>query len=61
MARKYETCAYCGGELGNTYYTITDNFLIFNYFDELDGSDNAFCCESCVAAAVMTEEYDNKA
>ena len=60
MPKKYKYCAYCGDELGSTYYKITDNFLIAKYFDELDGSDNAFCCESCVCASVMAEEYENE-
>lgn len=35
--------------------TITDNQLIFRYFDRPDGRDNAFCSEECLCDALMAE------
>ena len=38
---------------------VRDNYLQFNYFDEEDGSDNAFCCIDCACERLMIEEVEN--
>lgn len=58
MNKKYTKCTYCGGELEDTYYRITDTFLIENYIG--NDEDNAFCCEGCVASYVCAEEFENE-
>lgn len=60
MPKRYKYCAHCGCELGDTFLKVMDNFLIYKYFDDLDGSDNAFCSEECICANIMVEELDNE-
>ena len=57
--RKYKTCANCGCELGEEFYMYRDNFLQVKYFEAEDGSDNAFCSETCAAESLMLESVDN--
>lgn len=59
MSQKYTCCAVCGAELGERFYTYRDNFLQVKYFEQEDGSDNAFCSYNCALAALMCEEVDN--
>ena len=49
-------CAICGAEFERRYYTYRDNFMQVKYFDELDGSDNAFCSKECAGEALSLEE-----
>ncbi len=58
--KKYETCANCGAELGDEYYTVRDNFLQVKYFEEPDGHDNAFCSQECACEALMIEAVPNR-
>jgi hypothetical protein len=57
--KQYTYCAECGEELGERIYTYFDNFLRTKYFEEPDGSDNAFCSDLCALAALMCDEVDN--
>ena len=57
--RKYKYCAECHKELGEEYFTFRDNFLQVKFFEELDGSDNAFCDEHCACIALSGETLDN--
>jgi len=45
--KKFNLCATCGGVLGNTYYTFTEETLQGTVFFEVDGSDNVFCGKNC--------------
>ena len=58
--KKYIHCAKCGAELGGRFFLYCDNFLQVKYFDEQDGSDNAFCSMYCAAASLMLEETENE-
>ena len=57
--KKYAYCAKCGCELGKTVWRVLDNFLQVKYFDEIDGSDNAFCSEECLLRSISAEEVAN--
>ena len=57
--KKYVYCAKCGCELGKTVWRVLDNFLQVKYFDEIDGSDNAFCSEECLLRSISAEEVAN--
>ena len=57
--KKYKYCAKCGEELGERFFTYRDNFLQYKYFEEEDGSDNAFCSNECAALSLMLEEVVN--
>lgn len=57
--KQYTYCAECNAELGDDYYTYRDNHLQRNYFDEYDGSDNAFCSDTCAGNALMLEIVEN--
>ncbi|HCC35589.1 MAG TPA: hypothetical protein DEQ02_08150 [Ruminococcaceae bacterium] len=56
--KKYIYCARCGEELGGTYHFYVDNYLQVKYFEQQDGSDNAFCSETC--AAVRAQERESQ-
>ena len=58
--KKYHRCAFCGGDIEDWYYMVTDNFLQVKYFEEEDGSDNAFCSTECVCDSLMVEAKLNK-
>lgn len=58
--KKYCYCANCGQPLGDTYYYFSDNYLQVKYFEEMDGSDNAFCCETCACESLMLEIAENR-
>jgi hypothetical protein len=60
MPKKYKYCSWCGKKLEDTYLMVADNFLIVNWFDEVDGSDNVFCSEECILEQFGVEERDNK-
>jgi hypothetical protein len=57
--KKYKYCANCDTELGEIFYMFMDNFLQVRFFDEQDGSDNAFCSMACAAEALMLEGMEN--
>lgn len=50
-----KTCAECGISITNEYYSIGDNFIQVNYFEELDGSDNIFCSDDCLCKSLSVE------
>lgn len=56
---KYKYCSQCGCELGERIWRILDNFLQVKYFDEIDGSDNAFCSEECLLKAISAKDVEN--
>lgn len=49
-------CAECHAEIKESYFTIRDNFLQMNFFEEQYGSDNIFCSYDCLHEAIMAEE-----
>jgi hypothetical protein len=51
----YAKSEYCQPGRESGYYMYTDNFLQRKYFDEIGGSDNVFCSESCACKALMLE------
>jgi hypothetical protein len=57
--KKYTHCANCGAELEDEYFFYADNFLQINYFEEVDGSDNAFCSEACALECLMLTAAEN--
>ena len=59
--KKYKYCAECGKPIGESFFMYRDNFLQVKYFEQEDGSDNAFCDENCAAQSLMLEEMDNEA
>ena len=59
MSKKYTHCYACGRELDERFYTYRAYYLQRNYFDEPDGSDNAFCSERCALSALLCWEVDN--
>lgn len=61
MARKYQHCANCGEDLEDEFYYFSDNYLQIKYFDEPDGSDNAFCSKECACQALMLTSQENTA
>ena len=59
MAKKYTHCACCDTELGDIYLFYADKFLKDGYFDEPDGSGNAFCSAKCAGLALMLDTGKN--
>jgi len=59
MNKKYKYCAECGAELENYFHMFKDNYLQVKYFEEQDGSDNAFCSETCACESLMLEVEEN--
>ncbi|MGM0239887.1 MULTISPECIES: hypothetical protein [Enterococcus] len=58
-------CANCRKNLfdeegftSQSFVTIRDNFLIMNFFQFEDGSDNMFCDNDCLANYLSSEEID---
>jgi hypothetical protein len=48
-------CAQCGEIIEGEYLTVKDNHLIINYFSYVDGEDNIFCNNYCLANSMMAE------
>ncbi|MGH2169365.1 hypothetical protein [Enterococcus faecalis] len=47
------------GEFTNqSYLTIRDNFMIVNFFQFEDGTDNMFCDANCLASFLSAEEVE---
>lgn len=59
MPKKYKYCATCNVELKDEFYYFSDNYLQVKYFEELDGSDNAFCSKDCACKALMLISQEN--
>ena len=55
----YTHCANCGRELGERFVMVRDNYLQVKYFEQEDGSDNAFCSNECALESLMIEEVEN--
>jgi hypothetical protein len=53
--KRYKYCAVCGIELEDMFFRYMDNFLQMKYFEEPDGSDNAFCSQECSSEALMLD------
>lgn len=58
--KESSTCANCGNALFNneSYLTIRDNFMIVNFFQFEDGTDNMFCDANCLASFLSAEEVE---
>ncbi len=63
--KESSTCANCGNELfdetgftNQSYLTVRDNFMIVNFFQFEDGSDNMFCDANCLASFLSAEEVE---
>ena len=60
MSKKYTECAHCGEPLGDEYVTVQDNFLQAMFFEEEDGSDNAFCSKECACNYLAINTVSNE-
>lgn len=59
VKESYE-CSDCGAELKDSFLTVRDIFLVFEFFKESDGADNIFCNSNCLANYLLAEvvEWD---
>lgn len=49
-------CAECDKRIADSYVTVRDNFMITKFFQFLDGQDNIFCDNGCLANYLSVEE-----
>lgn len=51
-------CSYCGNILEDECFTVRENFLVTNYFDYEDGSDNMFCSKECLCDSLFVDTVE---